>query len=277
MESLVTTRWLADELGAPDLHVVDATLLDPALGRDARAEFEAGHIPGAVFLDLAELRDTASPLPNTLPPAEKMASRLGRLGLSDGARIVLYDDAPWRSAARAWWLLRSFGVGDVAILDGGLAKWRAEGRPVEAGSPEPHAGHLTPDFNEARLRTRDQMTANLETAAEQVLDARSAARFTGEEADSHGAAPGHIPGSRNLPYTRLFQQDDTWKRGDALRAAFTDTGVDLDRPIVVTCGSGITAAVLAFGAHLLGREAALYDGSWAEWGRDPATPKALGA
>jgi thiosulfate/3-mercaptopyruvate sulfurtransferase len=277
MDSLVTTDWLADELGTRDLRIADATLLDPALGRDAAAEFAAGHLPGAVFLDLANLRDTASPLPNTLPSPEKMASRLGRLGLGDGTRIVLYDASPWHSAARAWWLIRSHGIGEVAILDGGIAKWRDEGRPLDTAAPTLRPRHATPDFTTTHLRTRDRMRVNLDTGAEQVIDARSAARFAGTEPDSHGAAPGHIPGSRNLPYTRLFHADGTWKRGSELEAAFTGIGVDLDAPMVATCGSGVTAAVLAFGAHLLGRAMAIYDGSWSEWGTDPTLPKELGA
>ena len=166
MDSLVTTEWLAASLGQRDLRIADATLLDPALGRDARAEFEAAHIPGAVFLDLAELRDTASPLPNTLPGPAKVASRLGKLGLGDGTRIVLYDDAPWRTAARAWWLIRGYGIGSVAILYGGLAKWRADGRALEAGPHAPTPRHATPEWNEARLRTLAQMKGNLATGAE---------------------------------------------------------------------------------------------------------------
>jgi thiosulfate/3-mercaptopyruvate sulfurtransferase len=274
MDPLVSADWLADALGGPDLIVVDATLLDPALGRDARDEYRAGHIPGAVFLDLAALRDTASPLPNTVPDAGQVAAHCGALGIGDGMRIVLYDDSPWRSAARAWWLLRSYGVGDVAILDGGLAAWRAAGHPLETGIVTRAARTLTPQLDTARWRDMAQVRANLASGAEQLVDARSAARFTGAEGDPHGAAPGHIPGSRNIPYARFFAADGRWKRGDDLAA--TLAGPDPDRPIVATCGSGVTAAVIAFGLHLTGREAAIYDGSWSEWGRDPSTPKATG-
>ena len=277
MDSLVTADWLANELGDPDLRIVDATLLDPALGRDARAAYDAAHLPGAVFLDLASLRDTASPLPNALPGPATLAARLASLGVGGGDRIVLYDASPWHSSARAWWLLRSYGIGDVAILDGGLSAWTAEGRSLATAVPTPQPASVAPEFNPARLRTLDQMRANLGTRAEQVLDARSAARFSGDEADPHGAAPGHIPGSTNLHYARLFDADGRWKRGPALAAAFADAGIDLDAPMVATCGSGVTAAVLAFGAHLLGREMAIYDGSWSEWGRDPSTPKEVGA
>ena len=277
MDSLVTTDWLANELGNPDLRIVDATLLDPALGRDARAEYDAAHLPGAVFLDLASLRDTASPLSNALPGPATLAARLASLGVGNRDRTVLYDASPWHSSARAWWLLRSYGIGDVAILDGGLSAWAAKGRLLATAVPTLPPASVAPEFNPARLRTLDQMRANLDTDAEQVLDARSPPRFSGEEADPHGAAPGHIPGSINLHYARLFDADGRWKRGPALADAFADAGVDLDAPMVATCGSGVTAAVLAFGAHLLGREMAIYDGSWSEWGRDPATPNELGS
>lgn len=279
MESLVTTEWLARELGATDLRVVDATRFMSGSDRDARAEYEAGHIPGAVFMDLAELTDPADPIDNMAPKAEKFASRMQSLGLGDGSRIVLYDDSPLTSSARAWWLLKLFGAHDVALLDGGLAKWKAEGRPLEMGQHTLRHRHFTVWRDAKAVRTKDQMLANVTSGDEQVVDARSDKRFTGVDRDPRpGLAPGHIPGSRNLPSSGLFNEDGTWKSPDDLRAAFAAAGVDLDHPMVTTCGSGMTASALAFAAHLLGKEdVAVYDGSWLEWGSDPATPKATGA
>lgn len=278
MDALVTTDWLAKELGANDLRVVDATYVLASDGRDPAAEFEAAHIPGAAFFDIAEIADLNSPLPTMLPPPEKFASRMQSLGLGDGSRIVLYDNSPYRTAARAWWMLRVFGAHDVAILDGGFAKWQAEGRPVESGKPQHRHRHFTVWADDSQVRTIEQMKANVDSGAEQVLDARSGPRFTGEEPDPRPAThAGHIPGSKNLPYKQLFNADGTWKTGDALKSEFERAGIDLSKPLVTTCGSGITAAVLLFGAHLLGNDGALYDGSWSEWGADMSTPKAMGA
>lgn len=279
MDALVSTDWLERELGASDLRVVDATKFLADEGRDARAEYEAGHIPGAVFMDLAELTDASSDIENMAPPAEKFASRMQSLGLGDGSRVVLYDDSPLKSAARAWWLLKLFGAHDVALLDGGLAKWKAEGRALEMGKQTLRHRHFTVWRDAKAVRTKDQMLANVASGAEQVVDARSAARFTGEERDPRpGLAPGHIPNSRSLPFGQLFNADGTWKQGEDLKAAFDAAGIDLDKPLVTTCGSGMTATVVAFGAHLLGKDdVAVYDGSWTEWGADPATPKATGA
>jgi thiosulfate/3-mercaptopyruvate sulfurtransferase len=278
MESLVTTDWLERELGAADLKVIDATLFLPGEPRDARAEYETEHIPGAVFLDLEGVSDAASPQPHMAPPEAKFASRMASLGLRDGQRFVVYDNSPLHSAARAWWMLRNFGAHYVALLDGGLQKWKAEGRPLEGGRPQVRHGHFSPSFDASSVVDKDFVASLVESGSHEIVDARGPGRFTGDEAEPRpGMASGHIPGSRNLPQGRLFDADNSWKRGEALREAFDAAGVDLGKPMVATCGSGITACVLLFGAHLLGKEdAQLYDGSWSEWGADPATPKATG-
>ena len=279
MTPLVTTEWLAAELGKSDLRIIDATMLTADSGRNARAEFEAAHIPGAVFVDIEELSDTSNPLPHMLPRPEKFASRMQALGLGDGSRIVVYDNSPFKSAARMWWMLDVFGAHDVAILDGGLAKWQAEGRGLESGKPVIRHRHFTIFEEPALVRNMAQMTENLKTKAEQVIDARSPARFAGSEPEPRaGMRAGHIPGSRNLFYANLFNADGTWKQGDALRAEFDAAGVDLKKRTVATCGSGITAAVLAFGAAILGeKKVAIYDGSWSEWGGSATAPVVTGA
>ena len=279
MDLLVSTDQLAAELGTPGLHLLDATYYALEPERDARADFAAGHIPGARFLDLESLCDPDDPLPGMAPGGEAFAGRLAALGVAPGDRVVLYDQAPHHTAARAWWLFRLFGMEHVALLDGGLARWRREHRALADGADAgEHGGAARLVRDPVRVRTLDQMRANLGGGAEQVLDARSPARFSGAEADPRaGVAPGHIPGSRNLRYSALLAEDGTWLRGEALQAAFAGAGIDLDCPIVTTCGSGVTAAVLLFGLALLGKEGALYDGSWSEWGADPETPKALGA
>lgn len=278
MESLVSTEWLAKELGAPDLRVIDASFFLPDADRDARAEHEAGHIPGAVFVDFAEVADSANPAPHMVPPEHKFASRMQSLGLGDGNRFVVYDNSPLHSSARIWWMLKTFGAHYVAILDGGLAKWKAEGRPLESGRTQVRHAHFTPLFDAEAVADRDYVGGIVHSGEHEIVDARGAGRFAGEEPEPRpGMAAGHIPGSKNLPQDRLFQADNSWKQDDDLRAAFDEAGVDLDKPLVTTCGSGITAAVLVFGAHLLGKsDVKLYDGSWSEWGADPSTPKATG-
>ena len=276
MDSLVTTEWLAGEMGASDLRIVDCTKHLAGTGRDALAEYEAGHIPGAVFMDLADLTDTSHPVENMLPPAEKFASRMQSLGLGDGSRIVLYDDSAVKTSARAWFMLKMFGAHDVALLDGGIAKWKAEGRPLTQGKEQLRHRHFTAWQDDTGVRTKADVLANLHSKAEQVVDARGVARWSGADPDPRpGIASGHIPGSLNVPFTALYNADGTFKDPAGIKAAFEAAGVDLSKPVTTSCGSGVTASVLLFALNLLGKEdTALYDGSWSEWGADPDTPKA---
>ncbi|HUL07900.1 MAG TPA: 3-mercaptopyruvate sulfurtransferase [Candidatus Acidoferrum sp.] len=274
-ESLVSTEWLAQHLDAPDLRVVDASWYLPAQGKNGRVEYEASHIPGAVFFDIDEIADTESDLPHMLPSPEKFAARVRKLGLGDGNRIVVYDQLGLMSAARVWWMFRVFGHKDIAVLDGGLPKWIAEGRPTEDRTPQPRERHFTARYNNLMVRDLAQMKGNLTGKREQVVDARSAGRFAGSEKEPRqGLRSGHIPGSRSVPYTDLLDpKAKTLLPAAALADRFRKAGVDLSKPVVTSCGSGVTAAVLALALHLIGHpDVALYDGSWSEWGRPGDTP-----
>jgi len=274
MGARVTTDWLATNLGRRDLRVVDGSWHLPELKRDAFEEFVEAHIPGAVFFDIDAIADTSTLLPHMLPSARAFAEGVGALGCGNADRVVVYDTRGVVSAARVWWTFRAFGHAQVAVLDGGLPRWRAEGRPVESGLPAPRFRRYTARLHPSRVRDLAQMRANLRHGREQVVDARSHGRFVGTEPEPRpGLRAGHIPGSLNLPYDRLYATDGTLLGLDALRRAFEAAGVDLDRPVVTTCGSGVTASVLALGLHLLGRkQVAVYDGSWSEWGGRPDTP-----
>jgi thiosulfate/3-mercaptopyruvate sulfurtransferase len=276
--ALVSADWLAANLGAPGLAILDASHHLPAAARDAAAEFAAAHIPGARFLGLASMFDAQSSVPYAMPTPAQLAERLASLGVAPDAAIILYDDSAIRTAARAWFVLTALGVGKVAILDGGLGKWRAECRAMESGAPAVSPAAPATLTAPTRVRSKADMLANLESLTAQVLDARSADRVFGSGIDPvHGGPNGRIPGALNLPFTAVLNPDGTYKSPDDLRAAFTAAGIDLSQPITATCGSGVTASVLLFALHLIGVEtAALYDGSWSEWSADPATPKAQG-
>ena len=267
--ALVSTAWLAQRLGDTALRLVDASWYLPAEQRDPRTEYEFEHLPGAVFFDIDAIADSASELPHMLPSAEEFAACVGALGIGDGSRVVVYDGAGLLSAARVWWMFRVFGHDAVAVLDGGLPKWKAEERPLESGPPNAAPARFTGRFDAALVRDLTRLRANLTEQREQVVDARSPGRFRGTEPEPRpGLRGGHIPGSRNEPHGALLDPAHKTVLPPArLRAIFKDAGVDLARPIVTSCGSGITAAVLALALHRLGHErAAVYDGSWAEWG-----------
>lgn len=274
MDSLVSTDWLAQHLGEPDLILVDASWHMPASGRSGRGEYLEAHIPGARFLDIDEVADKVNPVPHSLPTASDFAEAMEKLGVGSSDRIVVYDNSPTRNAARGWFMFRHFGATQVAILDGGFQKWLAEGGPTEKGEPPSRQARFTAEERD-EVVTKQQLLAGVDVP---WVDARGRPRFEGSEADPRpGVAPGHAPGARNLPFASLYREDGTFKPLDELRQLFADAGIDPARPFVASCGSGVTANSLIFAAHLMGNDATrLYHGSWSEWGADPATPKVLG-
>lgn len=273
---LVTTDWLADHLEAPDIAILDASWHLPGSGRDGHEEFLEGHIPGARFFDIDDICDETSPLPHMLPSAAKFSSRMRRMGIGDGHRVIVYDSHGMFTAARVWWMFKVFGHDDVAVLDGGLKKWRAEGRPEEEGEPRPaQERHFTAKERSMMVADADDVAAAIADGSTQVVDARSPGRFAGREAEPReGLRAGHMPGAMNVHYASLIDPDTgEFVDDEELGEEFAAAGVDLSKPIITTCGSGVTAAILSFALVRLGhRDHALYDGSWSEWGLGEERP-----
>lgn len=266
--TLVSTAWLAAHLRDPDLRVIDASWYLPDARRDARAEYAAAHIPGARFFDIDDISDKRSSLPHMAPTPEMFISRMRAMGIGDGHQVVVYDGAGIFSAPRVWWTFRLMGKADVAVLDGGFPKWQAEGRPVEDMPPILRDRHMTIQRQSQLVRDVTQVAAAVKLGSHAVIDARPAGRFRGDDPEPRaGLRQGHIPGSRNLPFRNLLNDDGTMKEPDGLRAAFEAAGVDLSKPAITTCGSGVSAAILSLAMERIGKhDHALYDGSWAEWG-----------
>lgn len=266
-KTLVSTDWLAAHLKAPELRLIDASWYMPADHRDCRAEYEKEHIPGARFVDIDEVADLRSDLPHMLPPVEKFMSRMRALGIGDGHQVVIYDTAGIFSAPRVWWMFKYFGQDNVAVLDGGLPKWKSENRAVTAMPPNIRDRHMVTEIRADLVKDVTQVAAAAKLGDYTIIDARSEGRFKGEEPEPRpGLASGHIPNSRNVPFFKLIATDGTLRPTDELRTIFKSAGVDLTKPAITTCGSGATAAILGLALTRLGVPFSLYDGSWAEWG-----------
>lgn len=267
-KTLVSTDWLAAHLKDPDLRVLDASWYMPDSGRDAKAEYEAAHIPGARFFDIDDISDQRSNLPHMAPPVEKFMSRMRAMGVGDGHQVVVYDGSGLFSAARVWWTFRLMGKMDVAVLDGGFPKWQAEGREIEDLPPVVRDRHMTVSRQNQLVKDVTQVAHAAKLAQAEIIDARGAPRFRGEVAEPRpGLRSGHIPGSKNVPFPTVLNADGTMKAPAALKAVFEAAGVDLSKPAITSCGSGVTAAILCLALERIGhRNHALYDGSWSEWG-----------
>ena len=277
-KTLVSTQWLAAHLKNPDLRVLDASWYLPGSKRDPFAEYQAAHIPGARFFDLDDVSDHRSDLPHMVPPVEKFMSRMRAIGVGDGHQIVVYDGSGLFSAPRVWWLFKLMGQMDIAVLDGGFPKWQAEGHPVEDLPPILRDRHMMVRRQNQMVKDVTQVSAASKLGESEIVDARSPGRFYGKDPEPRpGLRAGHIPGSKNVFYKDLLNADDTMKSPDEMRQVFLEAGVDLDKPVITSCGSGVTAAILSLGLTRMGKtDHSLYDGSWTEWGMFPTLPIATG-